>query len=315
MKLRFRLPFFIGLLIFSYFGWDITAGAGKIATAFELNADQVVWNHLSYRAESILGKVTTDVHLMAVPIEAGADLLMTDAAGEALQPSGSTAFTLTVDSKIVPLIGSDEILKTKSWFDPNNAAALQRVRLRLGKEKWQKSYRFTENGVLRHRTKPQDQREDKLPPQRWTKVKKAFYAYNSEGLKCPTVLEPSALLYLFSAIDFETQNLPLNLCIFNKKQLHRVNISLTGHRRMSVKYLEKAGGHQIRRDEKIEAVLLSIEPRALVTEDTQPETFSFLGLKGKFEVYIDKNAHLPVQISGKISTFGQIDIKLQEVDF
>ena len=94
-----------------------------------------------------------------------------------------------------------------------------------------------------------------------------------------------------------------------------MKVSLNGQRRMTVSYLEKAGGHQIRQDKKIDVVQLTFEPRALVSEDTQPESFSFLGLKGKFEVYIDKAAHLPVQISGKISTFGQIDINLQEVDF
>jgi hypothetical protein len=314
MKLRFRLPFFLCVLIFHCFTWPGGSGAGNAGSAFELKADAVLWDRLSYRAKSILGKVKTDVHLMAVPTKAGADLLMTDAAGEALQPSGATVFILTVHSNIIPLIGSDEILKTQSWFNPNDATALQRVRQRLGKEKWQKSYRFTEIGVLRQRTKPQDQRENELPPQRWTKVKEAFYAYNSEGLKCTAILEPSALLYLVSAIDFEIQELPLSLCVFNKKQLHRVNVSLSGQRRISVNYLEKAKGRQIRRDKNIEAVLLSFEPRALVAEDTQPETFSFLGLKGKFEVYIDKATHLPVQISGKISTFGQIDIKLQEAE-
>jgi hypothetical protein len=44
--------------------------------------------------KSIFGKVTTEVHLMAVPVEEVADLLITDPAGEALQPSGATIFTL-----------------------------------------------------------------------------------------------------------------------------------------------------------------------------------------------------------------------------
>ena len=59
--------------------------------------------------------------------------------------------------------GFTEILNTQSWIDPNGAAALQRIRLRLGQRKWQRSYRFTQQGVFRLEKIPKDSREKKLP--------------------------------------------------------------------------------------------------------------------------------------------------------
>ena len=303
------------LLIFSSFGWPSISGVEKTAFAFESDADKVLWNHLSYRAKSIFGKVTTDVRLLAVPVEEVADLLITDPAGEALQPSGATVFTLTIYSNINPLFGSDEILKTQSWFDPDGAGALQRVRLRQGKDKWQKSYRFTKKGVFRLRKKPKDSREENLTLDQWTKIRNHFYLYGDKGLGCPQILEPASLLYIVSAIDLTTAHPPLNLCVFNKKQLHLVKVSVGGSQSLKVNYLENQGDNQTRVDKKIDTIKISFQPRSLAPTDIEPEEFSFLGLKGDFDIFFDQVTNLPVQVSGKISAFGKVDIKLEEVSF
>lgn len=304
----------LGWVIFCAFAWHSISDFGNSAFAFELDADKVLWSHLSFRVKSIFGRVSTAVRLAALPAEAAADLLINVPQGEVMQASGSTIMTITAHSDIKPLFGSHVILKTRAWYDPRDIKALQRDRMRLGHEKWQKIYRFTVPGVFRLKIKPQDSKEDELPPEQWTKVSDAFYAYDHEGLKCATVLEPSGLLYLVSANGFVLPERPRSLCVFNKKQLHRVKVSLNGHRRMKVNYLEKSGGNQIRREKTIEAVKISFQPRALVPEDKQSEEFSFLGLKGEFDIYVDPASNLPVRVSGKTSIFGKVDIKLQEVE-
>jgi hypothetical protein len=298
----------------SSFGWHGIAGAGKIASAFELNADRVLWNHLSYRAKKLLGKVKTEVHLKALPAKAVNELLIVDPAGEALQPSNASVLNLAVDSNISPLLGSDEIYKTRSWFEPHNAGALQRVRLRLGQDKWQKSYRFTKNGVFRIRKKPQDSREENLPLDQWTKIRNHFYPYGDGSTGCAQVLEPSALLYMVSAINFDTVQLPLSLCVFNKKQLHLVNVSVAETQHLKVNYFAKQGENQFRVDKGIDTIKISFQPRALAPKNKDPEEFSFMGLKGDFDIYIDKASRVPVQVSGKINTFGDVDIRLKEAN-
>lgn len=289
--------------------------AGKAAFAFESNSDEVSWSHLSYRAESLLGKVTTDVRLMAVSAKEAAGLLIKDPAGEALQPSEATFYTLTVSTHVNPLFGSAEILETRSWFNPKGTGALQRIRLRQGKEKWQKSYRFTPKGVLRLRQEPQDSRQQDLSVDQWTRTKVSFYPFDAAGMGCTDVLEPSGLLVIASALELEQPAPPHYLCVFNKKQLHRVEVAIGGTRKLQVNYLEKSLNNRIRRSKRVDAVKLSFRPRPVGLEKNEaPEVFSFLGLKGDFDIYIDAESGFPVQVSGKISMLGKLDIRLVEVE-
>jgi hypothetical protein len=304
-----------GLVLLISLGLPANSSRAQSSLSNKFESGRLPWRRLSYMASSVFGKVTTEIQLAELPAIEVAHLLIAASRGIVLQESGATIMIITVHSDIKPLFGSDEILKTQAWYDPKDGKALQRDRLFLGNEKWQKRYRFTDQGVFRLRNKPQDSREDELPPEQWTKVREEFYAYNHEGLNCAAVLEPSGLLYLVSANNFKLQEPPLSLCVFNKKQLHRLNVSLDGDRRIKVNYLENSGGNQTRREKEIDAAKVSFQPRAMVSEDQAPEEFSFLGLNGDFDIFIDKATQLPVQISGKILTFGKIDIKLQEVSY
>jgi len=314
MKLSFRWPIALWFLIFSLLGNPGLTAQAKSAPAFKLAADKIFWQHLSYRAESFVGKMTSNISLAALTVEDAADNLITAASGCAVKASGAPVFFLESHSNIKPLFGSNEILTTQSWIDSNSAAALQRIRRRQGRETWQKSYRFTNKGVFRLKKKPKDSREAKLPLDQWTQTRESFYDYAPASPNCSAILEPGGLLLVASVIKQWQQESPFNLCVFNKKQLHRVKVSVAGIRRLKVKYIEKSGIEHRRRDTEIDAVQISFEPHALVQNSQEPETFSFLGLKGNFDIFIDPNSGLPVQISGKIAAFGTIDVRMQEVE-
>jgi hypothetical protein len=276
--------------------------------------ERIAWRRLSFKANSVLGKVTSDVRLKVVPVETAIDVLIKDPAVEAFQPSGATLLKLTVYSTINPLFGSDEYLTTESWLDPNGAGALQRVRLRQGNENWQKSYRFTKKGVFRLRKKPRDAREENLPLDQWTKIRNHFYPYGDKAAACSQILEPASLMCIASAIDLTPNPKPLSLCVFNKKQLHLVNVYVGDSQPLKVNYVQELGGKQIRIEKNIDAIRISFQPRSLAPEDKEPEQFSFLGLKGEFDIFIENISRIPVQVSGKTTAFGKIDIKLQEVE-
>jgi hypothetical protein len=315
MRVILKIHVLLSFLIFSSLCWYGFSGVVNVALALDIDKDAVLWNHLSYRAKSIFGKVKTDVHLTAVPIEAVADVLINHPAVESLRPSGDAIYSLTVDSNIDPLFGAEEILNTQSVFDPDDICAFQRVRLRQGKDKWQKSYLFTKTGVFRLRRKPKNASEENLPLDRWTKIRNHFYSYGDKARSCSRILEPASLLYVVSAINLASAPDHLTLCVFNKKQLHMVKVMVHGAQSMKVDYLKTEGKNQIRVDQKIDTVKISFQPRNLAPEDKEPEAFSFLGLKGDFDIFVDKDTQLPVQISGKISTYGKIDIKLAEVSY
>jgi len=315
MKLSFRWPIALWFLIFSLLGNPVLAAQAKTAPAFELAADKIFWQRLSYRAESFIGKMTSNISLATLPEEDAADNLITAAGGCAVKASGARVFFLESHSNIKPLFGSNEIYTTQSWIDSNSAAALQRIRRREGREMWQKSYRFMDKGVFRLKKKPKDSREAKLPLDKWTQTRESFYDYAPANPNCSAILEPGGLLLVASVIKQWQQASPLNLCVFNKKQLYRVNVSLAGIRRLKVKYIEKSGIENKRRDTEIDAFQISFEPQSLEQTPKNKEEFSFLGLKGGFDIFVDPRFGLPVQIRGKIAAVGKINISLQTVEF
>ena len=66
------------------------------------------------------------------------------------------------------------ISSNRVWFDPQQGAVLGRIRSRRGQNDYQKKYRFTEQGVFRHRREPKNKKEAALSAQQWTDTKDAF---------------------------------------------------------------------------------------------------------------------------------------------
>jgi len=286
----------------------------QCVTAHEFDANRIIWKSLTFKAKSFFGTVKNDIQLKILPTTESEQLLISSPTGQVLNAAGSDLFFISVISVIEPIVGEPEYINSQAWYDPNPVTVLQRIRLRQGKEKWRKTYRFTNNGVFRLRKKPNGTDEAKMPLGRWTNSEGSFYPYGVSNDGCLRVLEPSVLLYLVSAIDFTLGKKLLSLCVFNKKQLHQVQIRKAGIKRLVVDYLEKLKESEVRREGEIEAVKFSFKTRSLAGKEKKPEPFSFLGLKGDFDIYLDKTAKIPVQVSGNISGLGKVKIRLHRIE-
>ena len=260
-----------------------------------------------------MGTVNIRVALERLPADEVIGSLIASPQGEDLKPSGTGVLHLTLTSEVDPLFGSDELLVTRVWFSPNEAAALQRIRLRQGKEKWEKTYRWTQSGVYRLRLKPERADEENLPIERWTNKNNSYYPYDLEQSKCSSVSDPSALLYVVSAAGLAVGDKPRHLCVFNKKQLHLVQFQAEKSQLLQINYLEKSQPGETRRKGEAEVLKVSFTTRSLFADETEAEPFSFMGLKGDFDIFIDKVSRIPVRISGKIPGFGKVEFKLGEV--
>jgi hypothetical protein len=280
---------------------------------FNFDMSEVDWKSLSFKSDNFIGTVTTKAVLEEVPVDEIESLLIASPQGVVLKPSGAKVLIATINSTIDPLIGSDEKLVTRVWFTPQEASALQRIRLRKGKEKWEKTYRWTGNGVYRLRIKPKGAEEEEFPKERWTDIENSFYPYDLAQSKCGSVFDPSALLYVVSAAGLVVGDPPLHLCVFNKKQLHRVRIRAEKHQLLKINYLEKSQHMETRRNGTAEVLKISFTSHSLFADEAKAEPFTFLGLKGDFDIFIDKVSKIPVQVSGKLPGIGRVDIKLREI--
>jgi len=283
------------------------------SSLFNFDMSEVDWKSLLFKSDNFIGSVTTKAVLEEVPVAGIDDMLIASPQGVVLKPAGTKVLIVTINSAIVSPIGPDELLVTRVWFTPQEAAALQRIRLRKGKEKWEKTYRWTEDGVYRLRIKPKGAEEEELSLERWTDIENSFYPYDLAQSKCGSVSEPAALLYVVSAAGLAVGDPPLHLCVFNKKQLHLVRVRAEKYQFLKINYLEKSQHKESRRNGTAEVLKISFTSRSLFADEAKAEPFSFLGLKGDFDIFIDKVSKIPVQVSGKIPRIGRVDIKLREI--
>ena len=275
----------------------------------------MVWKRLTYQGKHFLGKLETAVSLTELSALAAQKALISIPEGSALQVSTARVMVLDVQSAVNPLFGATDISGSRAWFTSDDAAALQRIRSRRGDDIWHNTYRFTEKGVYRIRKKPGLADEKQLAPELWTKIKESFYAYQDKRPGSQVVMEPTGLLYLASARAFREEAAPRSLYVFDRKQLHEVEVQVSGRLRLKVSYIEKNQKNDMRREGMTDTLIISFKPRALAPPDQLPEEFSFMGLRGDFEIYIDAATGVPVQISGQISRMGKVHIGLQAVEF
>ena len=281
----------------------------------EPESRRALWKKLTFHGSHFLGDATTEVSLTEVPAADARMQLISIPEGNALEAAASPVMVIVVQSKVDPLLGRDEFTVSRAWFLPDQGIALQRIRSRRGDDIWQNTYRFTPGGVYRVRKKPVDTDERSLEPAHWTKIKESFFPYPTVGPESKIVMEPTGLLHLATNFSFRSPDVPGSVYVFDRKQLHEVNFHIHETRQMKISYVEKNNGKEIKREGKRDAVKISFKPRALPPQGEKPEEFSFMGLKGDFEIDIDPEAGIPLQVSGKVSGIGKIQIRLQSIAF
>jgi hypothetical protein len=132
-------------------------------------------------------------------------------------------------------------------------------------------------------------------------------------LGCPFVTERSLLVFIISALEFSNNDDPLSLCVFGKRQLHRLQIKKKGIQALSVNYIEKKHQTNVRKQGTVEALKISIASEPMDSTLKEPENFSFLGFHNNIVIYIEPAAGLPIQADGVIPTVGKAQLKLNEV--
>ena len=289
-----------------------TPQTGAVARRYD--AHPITWERLLYKAKNIFGNVTTEVQLEFLPARMIGDLLIKTPQGAPLQTFGQPIGSITVRSIINPLIGSKSEIVNDSLFNLNDTRALQRIRQLKGREFWQKTYRFTQSGVYRLRKRPHGPDEAHQGMTYWTDIKESFYPYDLTGHGCLQVMEPSTLLYIVSSIGPVEEGETLNLCVFNKKQLHNLQVREHGLHRLELNYREVFPLNKvIKKEGKIETFKISMTSRPFVAENETAESFSFLGLKGEIEFFLHPASRIPVQIRGRIPYVGRLEFKLNKV--
>ena len=301
------------LAIFLWLGTYNSSFGTQPFSPLSLDPHRVRWSQLSFKAADSWVDVSSDIQLSSTAISELDDVLLKTPRGKPVQPTSAQAARVTIQTTIDHRFRSPVNIFNRIWFDSNNAAALGRIRFRRGQDDFKKVYRFTDQGVFRHRIEPANKKEAALGPEKWTDTGDTFYPYDRARLGCSAVTERSLLVYILSAVAAGRLKDPLACCVFGKRQLHHVRLRQHGQEVLDVNYIEKGPQAAVRRQGTIKALKIAIATEAMESNLDHPENFSFLGFRKDIVIYLDPAAGLPVQISGVIPGVGNAQLKLQTV--
>lgn len=281
----------------------------------KLDPNRVPWTQLSYKIKNFTAEVNVQVQMESLPTAEVETALIKSPQGTPINAWSPEASRLTVHYMVDTIFMPPVNTINQVWFNPEDATALGRIRLRRGKDDFKNVYRFTEQGVFRHQRKPQDKQEILKQPEKWTDVKDTFYAYNLDQLGCPNVTERLVLIYIASASAAEISKSmqPLSFCVFGRRQLFHVRLKPEGFQSLKIDFIEKKQQGKIHRQGEVQALKIALDIQPLASDLKNVEDFSFLGFQEDIAIFIDPVSGLPIQSSGKISMVGNLTIKLHEV--
>ena len=313
MRIRIKLLLFVLFSMVIILPGLSDSTRAQSYSQIKLDPKRVPWTQLSYGINNFSAEVSVQVQLESLPAAEVEAALIKSPRGVPIKAWRPQSNRITVHYMVDSLFQSPVKTINQVWFNPKDATALGRLRLRRGKADFKKDYRFTEQGVFRHQREPKDQQETSKQPEKWTDVKDTFYAYNLNQLGCPNVTERLVLIYIASAAELSKSMQPLSFCVFGRRQLFHVRLKPEGFHSLKVDFLEKKQHGEIRRRGEVEALKIALETQPLASDLEKVEDFSFLGFQEDIAIFIDPVSTIPIQLSGKISMVGNVTIKLNEV--
>ena len=268
----------------------------------------IAWSHASFQAERMGNRVTADISMAELPAATEQADFLQSPKGTAFKPSGREVVKISVRIR-VDIIGRRPLwLENHAWLDPRDGTPIYLIRTRAGLEDYYQQFRFTREGVFRRQREPGSAAEAAGPPESWSKLGEHFYAY-PKGERCHPVLETSALLYLLSTAPAKMIQDLSPLCVFNKRQLHRVSLQTAPVAAVGFDYLEKKGETEARRSGTTQARRIRIQSRPIGSYRGEVEDF----FREDTQVGLSLEGGLPLTGSCELPLIGRVEMKLREI--
>jgi hypothetical protein len=272
------------------------------------------WTDLTFTGSKFFSSINVKLQLGSGNLfsAASAKKTGTDLADCSETDNDSKLLTLKWSLKGLFIQGQYEV---KIWFKTADGLPYKRIRFRNDDDPWVKSYCWEDEGVRRLRILPGSPAENKQPPTSWTDRTESFYEYPKEQTDCSSVMDAPLVFYILSTLDLSSEKNPYEICVFGKKQLHRLTIRQVKSSPIEVSYkIETSSQKKETIKDQITPLVYSIKTESLASEKDEPENFSMLGLHKDIRVYMDPEKQIPVRISGTNNSIGKLDLELRNAE-
>lgn len=270
----------------------------------------LAWSFLALQAERLGNRVDAEVWITALPAAGEQTFFLPSPKGAPFRPHGLEVLKLSIRIRIDLMGRSPVRIENHAWFDPKDGTPLYLIRTRSGLDDYYQAFRFTREGVFRRQREPASAAEALRPVETWTKVGEHFYAYPPNADNCHSILETSTLIYLLCEASGYDPRSRSSLCVFHKRQLHRVNLQEAGTAEaVDFDFLEKRGGGEARRSGKAPANRIRIESRPIGSYRGEVEDLFRDGTL----LYLSPEGALPLAASCEMPLIGRVEMKLREI--
>jgi hypothetical protein len=273
-------------------------------------ARHMAWSFASFQAERLGSRLMADIRIAELPAAAEQAGFLRSPRGNSVNPQWPRVVKVSVFLRI-ELIGRGPVrLENHTWLDPRDGTPFFLVRTRTGLDDYYQQFRFTQEGVFRRQREPASTAEAARAMESWSRLRERFYAFPVGGDRCHRVLETSGLIYFLSAIVDKPGD-PDPLCVFHKRQLHRVSLLAGTIEPVAYDYLEKNGNAETRRNGTASTRKIRIESRPIGSYRGDVEDMFGKGAL----LYLSPDGRVPLIISGELPLIGRVDLKLREGHF
>lgn len=271
------------------------------------------WRNLELQDAGVLGSVITRIDLRELSATEAQPTLVDGPKQMSPRIAAPRIQELVVSNTIQLLLGAGIETQVRLWFNADDGLPLQLIRMRQGSNPSRKLYRFGSNRVYRLRSQPANKAETGQPPEHWSQTSESFYPLPDPDGECPAILESSQLLTLLSNPDQLLSEQPVELCVFDRKHVYRVEFRSLGHEQLDIDYLQVAAGQETRVRRTLEALHVALTSRPLEGAQGDVEPFSLLGLQDEIHLLLSDPERIPLRIRGQVPGFGMIDLELKKL--
>jgi hypothetical protein len=309
MLLNIRIIIYLLLLILA--GGSNMAMAGvdnRSCTSFASS-----WKRLTFDGSGTLAKVSTKIQLKR-SVEVHSDLF-TKMDGEVSDCTemGDNIKYLSVETTVRYMLFFSERYTESILFNAENGRACRRIRQRNGKDPWIKAYFWTRRGVQRRKVRPASPNEKTQLPAKWTQRSQTFYPYPIKS-GCLVITDSVSLIYMLSVLDYSRLQLPFELCVFGKKQFHRLTIDAQPSFPIKASFKTHSASGDDSVEDRLKPLVFTVSAEPAVPTSIESEKFSLLGLQKDICIYIDQARRLPIRVSGVNAKLGNLVLNLSDAE-
>ena len=270
------------------------------------NLADLTWRRLSLRTPTISAPVKAEVEIDVLDEKnLQSQLVHTNSAAPTVIDNDSTPLLIKFTS-----VAAGHNLTNELWFDAQDGAALQRVRIDAGRgDERFRVYRFTNEGVFRIRKKPKPG-EENLPAEQWSDVSETFNGFSFPPSPNVAVSESSALFYLAS-VGLTKPGEELEIVTYFDDDLHVINLKADGVEKINTDFQTHANSGKEKIAETRDALRISVSSRPF--GNTKRESrLNIAGLKDDIQIYVDQELKLPLELRGKTGFFSTARLILKD---